>query len=271
MITTFISYGTKYDQYEGSKDWSDLTVEEQNKVIKSILSWDDDKIIETSLLKTQANGLKNIFVATAIQLEENGLIEEIIWNNELSFKISEFLNGTQIGERVVQALDNNLKNITILKGEDLEKVDDELYDEIALASDLKEAKQIIFNIFGIDYDNISYDQIRQLCERNKKIIFWVDKAIVCSHWPAFGINSSSVILATLGAYLGIIGAIFLFVQYTWYAPIPSLVLTSFCFKLAKNLMAQEIRKKALNNQDFFNVCKDKKIIWFTDVEQKYEQ
>jgi len=147
-VTKFVSYGTKYDYYKGSKDWCELTPKEQNEAIKSSLLANKNELMATELLKSQADGLDSLFVAIALQLEKNGVIKDITWNNNLALKISEFLSRTIIGKRVDQALSDITQDVILIKGEDLEEIDDELYEEIALATSAKEAKEIIFNVFG---------------------------------------------------------------------------------------------------------------------------
>ena len=103
----FISYASEYDLYVGRKSIGDLSVEEQDELIKAILSADGDfrkLVVQKEVKKSQAEGLSSLVVFTGVALEAAHQIENFeAADDEDIQKIVAFLSGTKLWLRLEES------------------------------------------------------------------------------------------------------------------------------------------------------------------------
>lgn len=154
---TFVSYATKYDMYDGFKDWSELSINEQDEIIRTELSKTDtdheELIMSTGLIKKQAQGLRSIFVTVSILLERYKLIQDIDdWSVPQRDLIINFLKGTALSKRISQTFDDtDDEGRQAIDGKELASVSGTELD-VLLDMEFQEAK----NFFLEEFENLPY-------------------------------------------------------------------------------------------------------------------
>lgn len=106
QVKTFISYATEYDMYDGHRNWSELTFDEQDEVIKAeilIGSESDEIIMRIGLKKRQAMGLRSIVIYNFMIAEKESGKDFTQLNDEQRKQSILLLRGTAIGSRLAEA------------------------------------------------------------------------------------------------------------------------------------------------------------------------
>ena len=104
-MKTFISYATEYDLYDGYKNWSDLTSDEQDEIIRAEISVDSDSeiiIMRLGLKKKQARGLRSILIYNFMIEEKETHVDFLSLNDEQRQLSIRLLRGTAIGARLAE-------------------------------------------------------------------------------------------------------------------------------------------------------------------------
>lgn len=145
---TFFSYATKYDMYDGHKDWSELSSKEQDDIIQAELLRTDidieELVMSTGLIKKQAQGLRAILVAVSFSLERAKLIEDMHdWTAKQKDLIIDFLKGTALSLRLSQAFSlPDIQSRQPIDGDKLAQLSIHKLDAV-VDMDFREAKEFL--------------------------------------------------------------------------------------------------------------------------------
>lgn len=126
---TFISPATKYDLYVGSKDWNELTPEQQDKIILNEMTGTNDSssdyIMACDLKKSQAGGLRSLLVHCGMLLERMGKVKDCsTWDEHQAQGVLKLLDGTAVGHRLSEAFAHTANHDrTAINGAELEALE----------------------------------------------------------------------------------------------------------------------------------------------------
>lgn len=149
--TEFISYARSYDLYEGNTDWSELSTEQQDAIIRAELSNSDinpeDLIMQSGLIKKQAQGLRGIFVVISMACEKRGTIKNMHdWSETQKILIINFLKETDLGIRIAQTFmqpDTAVRRL--VEGKTLERFSDPYFTDKTLCMNWEEIRAFIYS------------------------------------------------------------------------------------------------------------------------------
>jgi len=169
-MTIFVSYATEYDMYKGHKDWSELTTQQQDDIIRAELGADTDPealIMRYDLIKTQAQGLRGLFIYISIALEKAGRIKDTTeWSENQRNQIIQFLRGTALGKRIEETFNPpEGTDRQPVDGEDLELCAGTEYDYL-LDLPLREVKSDLFEDLELCPVTIPPDHLDQPVARH---------------------------------------------------------------------------------------------------------
>lgn len=170
----FVSYASEYDLYVGRRSIGELSVQEQDELIKAILCPDGDfrkLVVHKDVKKSQVEGLSSLIVFAGVALEEARQIENFeAADDEDIQKIVAFFSGTKLWLRLEESYPpfNFLEKKTDYDWAELETIRMELLTEAAgeplykvkskICEYLASAPVFLTSEF---IDRMSYDAFRQ--------------------------------------------------------------------------------------------------------------
>jgi len=183
-MTEFVSYASTYDLFVGRRSIGELSVQEQDQLIKSIMSADDDfpeLVIRKEIKKSQAEGLWALIVFTGLALEDACQIKNFEARNDEDIKkIVAFFSGTKLWLRLEESYPpfNFLENKTDYDWSELESIRIELLTE-ATGEPLYKVKSKICEyltsapvlLTSESINRMSYDAFRQSYDEGKLRLF----------------------------------------------------------------------------------------------------
>lgn len=147
----FVSYATKFDLYEGNKNWDELTLTQRQTIAKNEFANDELDIqkfvMETGLKKRQYAGIRSLHVASQMLNERIGLIKQDIKGEKDTFYVLAMFANTKFFKEINSLLTNNANATTDYDGIELERLaqigtEESVLDEILDMSN-SEARQFI--------------------------------------------------------------------------------------------------------------------------------
>ncbi len=249
-------------------DWSKLSILQQNQIIKNIFSTDkatfNDYVTQCGLLQNQALGLVSVVGAVCEQLQKEGIIASFSsWDDKKISDVIRFLDGTRIGTRIQQGISDVSKEVISIDGEAFVASHQE-YQRIAHAQSIEDAKELILDIFGLDYLNLSHERFLVLYN-NDHILLHVDKSLVNANWMLFGIQSHLVNILLVSFYIGLVAAIPCFIYISWWSSLIFILASLICRKNMLSYMARKAEEIVIIDKKFFDECKKRGIIRFVDI------
>lgn len=122
----FVSYATKFDLYEGTKNWNELTLEQREIIAKSELTDGDVDIhkfvMETGLKKRQFAGLRSLFVSSQMLNERIGFIKQNSKSEKDNFYILALFANTEFFKEINGLLAGKAAETTTYNGIELERL-----------------------------------------------------------------------------------------------------------------------------------------------------
>jgi hypothetical protein len=265
-VRKFISYATEYDLYKGTKDWNDLLVQSQNDIlIAELLAGDTEEqpeslIMRHGLMKAQAQGLRSVIVASALALERAKRIPAAdAWDAKEMAHIIDFLTGTPLGQRLKEAADGVVENVTPLPTETLaELASPDSLDEL-LFMELEEAQDFLREMLGGCENSASpsYSDFKRRLSAGE-IGFVVDKGMAVYVGGSIG-NGWSVLFSWLFnlSLLMIIPAIFI---WGFWAALGFVAGAIFSFRLTRYALVQKVRKAVMEHEEWYRLFLEKGVI-----------
>lgn len=260
---TFTSYATPYDSYEGRFDWDELRPEQQNKIILSHLHQENDfnaLVMENQWKKSQAEGLNSLIVGVSIVLERRlSLLDSAYRDKSHATAILAFLEGTTIGKRLRQAHEGVIsKNAIITIDPEAFEEMEERYDELCDAT-IEEAEELIEATFGLNLNDLTYEQFTRLYNRDELIFRFKHKQIFWM-WLSDRSRAKRERCYFFAAILCALSVIPLFIY--WHLGLASFMIIASLY--LGDLLNRSIENKfvdtVVKDEDFFDECKAKKII-----------
>ncbi|SDM26768.1 hypothetical protein SAMN05216360_101381 [Methylobacterium phyllostachyos] len=107
MVTReFVSYATDYEMYVGRKDWTDLSIADQDRIINCMTSAEGNieaLVMSLDWKRRQEMGFGWLFVACSSMLERGGNIEAADWGDAHRHNLWTLLSDTPVGHRLSEA------------------------------------------------------------------------------------------------------------------------------------------------------------------------
>lgn len=127
MTREFVSYASEYDLYVGTRDWNQISCEEQDEIIEAMTSPNGDPmplVMSSGLKRRQEEGLRAITVFTSMMLEKSETIRATDWGSTHRLWLRSVLAQTPVGARLWEAWerDENEESRTPLSAEMLERL-----------------------------------------------------------------------------------------------------------------------------------------------------
>lgn len=277
-VTQFVSYATKYDLYTGDKGWNELTITEQNEILRAELLAQpedispDDLVMKHNLIKAQAQGLRGIVVASALALERAQRIPDATaWDEAEMALIIEFLKGTAFAKRFGEVAANTQKNVTPLPEEVLESLSateslDDMLD-MGLSESQAYLRELLMDEEEESGSSLSYEDFKsRLAAGNIYLI--VDKGMAVTAARS-GFNAGAWGLICIGLFtlslLMIIPAIFI---WGFWAAIGFTIGALILFRLTRNALVQRVRQAVLENEEWYALFLKKGVIYLLDKNGK---
>lgn len=267
----FISYAKPYDLYDGQKDWSELSTAQQDAIIKAELSDSDinpeDIIMQSGLIKKQAQGLRAIFVAISMAYERAGLIKNTSdWSEPQRDMIIEFLKDTDLGIRIKETFTPSLADTRQpIVGRSLEPFSEPYAMDKTLKMDMGEIKRFIYSCLYEGSQppkkpNLSHEKFAEDF-RNGKIAFYVDRGKALSVAAAGLPMGNTAFIFTLIFNASLIGCIPVGIFVSWKYGIALALMAIAAKKVTTHLIVQRVRQAALNDARLYEALRNQNIIW----------
>ena len=272
MSTTYVSYASEYDLYEGSISVAELTVGVQDELIRAVLGTSHDfrEIAVThDVIKAQTEGLWTIVVLLGMALERDRKISnfEERTEDEVALLVAS-ISGTKLWLRLEEAYPpfNFREERTEYDWSELEPLQMEELSEVAGES-LLEVKHALFKklksrplIFKPNRDDrMPYHAFRPLYDQGKVILF-VDRSLA----PVAG--ASGVVKSAAPTYIALsvaalvaAPAVWFFFGFLFSLPLFILAIALFRGSFGKTIMS--VRQAAINDKEKYRWLMSRRVIW----------
>ena len=263
---TFVSPCTPYDLYEGSLDWNELTPVQQNRIICSHLYVQPDYeelVMESGWKKSQAAGLNSLIAGVSIVLDERlRLLNSVYREKAHASYILYFLAGTTIGTRLKQAHEGMIDQQTIIDidPDSFEEVE-ECYDDLCDA-DVKEATELVEEMFGIDFDDLTHDQFTRLYGQGE-VTLWTDNKRATRHWFSLGFKLETEIQYLSAMAVCFIATVLAVIYGHWNVAVFLIFMGLWVWSSLANYMQTKFQDRVMSDHEFFDLCKQRGLISFS--------
>ena len=272
-MTTFVSYASEYDNYIGTKSIGELSAEEQDEIIRSVLSKDGDfreLVVKNGIKKSQAEGLWSLFVFVGLALEAERRIKSFDERNDEDIQeIISFFSGTNLCLRIEEAYSPfdylekktdytwselekiKIEHLTESSGEPLYKIKSKICEYLASSPSQLTAECI---------DRMPYHTFKQTYDEGKLTLF-VDKGLSTVVGRSGMIRSPLLSVFSVVFFLGLLAFIPLWIFSGFWYGLAALATALVSKKLTTQLLVKETRKLAISDKQIYRWLLSRRIIW----------
>lgn len=272
-MSTFISYATAYQMYEGEKSFSELAPGEQDELIRLAFEPGSDfrdVVVEKRVKKSQAEGLWRLIVFVGHALEDARQIKSFANRNEQDVEaIVAFLSGTRLWLRLEEAFPPFawLTSRTDYSWEELERI---AIGTLSTDEDapLYEVKNAICKYLARSptqlqsevIDRMPYHAFKRTYDEGKLRLF-VDKGL-CLAVGETGLSKSNLPLLTSTLFTAcVLGFIPIGIYFGIWFGLATLLVGIFAKRATTALLVGETRAIALSDKQAYRWLLARKIIW----------
>jgi hypothetical protein len=267
-----VSYTTPYDHYVGQISVGDLTMEEQDLLIRSVFDTDSDfraDVVRLQARKSQLEGLWTVVVLIGTALEEQKRIKS--FDNRTEGDIDEIVSalaGTNLWLRVEEVFPpfNSRRTRTAFNWSELEPI--QMEDVAELAGEplttvktglLKHlSRRPIKQQSEID-DRMPYHAFKPLYELGKVSLF-VDKGLAPSAGAAGVVSTNAPYFVFFSVGLFIASPILWFAHGLPYG-LACLASAVFVFRYSKKITVEAVRSAAIHDRDKYRWLMSRSVVW----------